>query len=613
MVITLENLPNEILIECFKYFHTLDLLHSFGHLNHRFEQLLQTLPLHLDLEDITRETYDAFRQDLLLNPDAQQRVCSLRLSNRSTPGITDDFLSKFSLDQFSRLRSLTFLDLPRKGNWLLTETLPKLSQITALHIFNSKMPTDKLKHLIPIDTLQTLSIDSNLIFVERTISIKSLMLDRLSLNEICRLFQYTPLLRYFKVSSIREEIFEAEYHRFPRPPHLTDLNLGYFKSTFNDLTHFLQNMSNLRSLTIHDSKDENMVDASRWEELITSSLPRLKDFRFVLTLNQQLDKRSALAIFDRFQTNFWLREHQWYTECSVNTKYTRVYTILHMAEYEDIYFGSKRYCNPLIDNSQIFKHVKKLSVSAGDLFEHSNYHFPNLTSLIIWETPDIFTEYDEEQMIESPMKLMSFSYLKHLEITLGCGTQLPSQLFRILELAPQLSSLRTEPCFFELLLDQPESHRHLVGKIRKLDLSDDYFGHDCRGRLSVPSLYRIVPNVEQLTMSLISVDDLFFLLNRFSKLSSFSVGVSPYDHGYERFKMQALKQNALLHEDRSRGKAIGLGVWIRRDTVVAKPEQNPEWSLPHLQYKYQRIKEQLKGSQDMYMSCGGIFDFSDSD
>ena len=337
--------------------------------------------------------------------------------------------------------------------------------------------------------------------MKRTIPIKSLTLISLSLNEICRLFQYTPLLRYFKVSVIREEIFEAEYHQSPCSPHLKELIIGYFKSTFDDLTDFLQNMSNLRSLTIHSSKDPSMVEASYWEQLTTFSLPYLKNFRFTLTLNQPLDQPNAHEIFDRFQTDFWLKEHQWYTEYSVNTQYMMIYTIPYITEYIDISFPSKRYCNPLIDNSQTFKHVKKLYASGRYVFEHDDYHFPRLTSLAIAQSRDIFTKYNKGT-IKSLMVRMDFSHLKHLEILLDCRSRTPSLLFQILDLAPRVYSLRARPCFFEvLLLNKPESYRYLNGKIRKLDISV-YFGHTCDKHIKIPSLYQLVPNLEQLTMSL---------------------------------------------------------------------------------------------------------------
>ena len=155
-----ESLPNEILINCFKYFYALDLFCSFDHLNHRLNQLIRTLPRHLNFQGIQEEAYDGFCQYMLLHPDVQQRVLSLQLSNRDTPGQINDFLSKFSIDQFSHLRSLTFFGLQNDNIYALKNILPKLSQETALHIVESELYNYELMCPIPIDALYTPSISS---------------------------------------------------------------------------------------------------------------------------------------------------------------------------------------------------------------------------------------------------------------------------------------------------------------------------------------------------------------------------------------------------------------------------------------------------------------------
>ena len=245
-----EDLPNEILIDCFEYFHATDLLYSFGQLNRRFTQLIQTLPLHLNLHDVYKSVYDALCQHILASSDAQKQIYSLRLSNENTPGQINNFLSKFSLDQFFHLRSLTFIDLNDNNIQLMKEILPKLSQITTLHLLDSQINQNELQSCLPIDHLLTLSIDSNLALIEKTILMKRLTLSTLSLNEICRLFPYTPFLEYLNVSSIRSEAFSAEYHQSSRPMDLKHLILADFQPTFNHLIHFFENMFNLRNLTL---------------------------------------------------------------------------------------------------------------------------------------------------------------------------------------------------------------------------------------------------------------------------------------------------------------------------------------------------------------------------
>lgn len=503
-----ECLPNEILLDCFAYFHTNELLFSFGRLNHRFNELIQNLPWHLDLQQIHKSFYDVLCQHMLSDPVVQQQVYSLRLSNKDTPGQINDFLQKFSLDQFTHLRALTFIDLNDKNIQSLKEMLPKLSKITAIHVLDSNTNQRQLDPFLPLNNLTALSIDSTLFSVKTTIPIKYLTLSNLRLHEICRLFPYTPSLKYLKVSQIPDDIFKVECHQSFRPAGLKELVLLNFRSTFDHLTHFLQNMSNVRRFTLVSTRDRNILDADSWEELITSSLPYLRDFRFKLMMNNRFYKRDNLRIFNRFQTNFWLEKHYWYTECSMNKQFFMIYTIPYMDEHFEIVSASKRYCNPLINNSQTFKGVTKLFVAVGKALKYSNYYLSNITSLAIKQPLNVSTEEDEELVVDSLTKVIDLSNLTHLAIPLNCQMSRPSLLFRILELAPQLSSLHTTACFFDSLANQPKFYSFFNEKIRKLDLDD--CSHCTRQKhLTMTSSHQSLPNVKKLTMPVDHIDDCY--------------------------------------------------------------------------------------------------------
>ena len=71
-------------------------------------------------------------------------------------------------------------------------------------------------------------------------------------------------------------------------------------------------MINLRSLTVSVHENSDIINASRWEQLITSSLPHLTKFRFSFGL---FDRNEIVRKYENFQTNFWIKKHQWYTEC----------------------------------------------------------------------------------------------------------------------------------------------------------------------------------------------------------------------------------------------------------------------------------------------------------
>ena len=567
-VMKFESLPNEILLKCFGYFHTTDLFYSFDQLNYRFNELIETLPWYLDFQHVHKSLYDVLCQHLLINSEAQKQVCSLRLSNKDTPGQINDFLSKFSLDQFPHLRSLIFIDLRENNIPQLQEIFPKLSQITTLRLLNSEINTFQFESLIPIDHLQALSINSDLAFIQKTLPLKSLTTTNLSLNEICRLLSYTPFLQYLKVSCINVGLLSDEYHQSSRPVHLKHLILTDFRATFNDFIHLLWNMKNLRSLTVCCSSDSSWVDASRWEQLITSSLPSLKHFRFRLAIGTRLTNSARLEIFERFQTDFWLKEHHWPTEMSIEEYSIILYIIPYSPQFPQISLKRGKLSNPLFDDTQTFKHVHTLVVSADELFSHENYYFPNVTSLIIKDAFETISKYDERLLMKSLNSLLNLSNIKHLEIPLNCRAQRPSLFLQILQTTPQLSSLCIRQCFFEFLAIHPETYRYLKVKIRKLSL-EKYCPHESHHSFQMNVLHQSVPNLEQLQMSSTHIDDLVFLFDYFSKLSNFTVHftLKDYPQQLEIFQKQASEQGVIVDETVAVFRSysvVTLNVWIGR-------------------------------------------------
>ena len=76
-VIKFEFLPNEILIDCFKYLDAIDIFYSFDQLNYRFYKLIRNLGLKINFQDIRKSTFDRFCIKMLLNPEIKRQVYSL--------------------------------------------------------------------------------------------------------------------------------------------------------------------------------------------------------------------------------------------------------------------------------------------------------------------------------------------------------------------------------------------------------------------------------------------------------------------------------------------------------------------------------------------------------
>src|ERR1700727_2517398 len=114
MSMTFELLPNEIFIKCFEYLNAPDIFYSFEGLNYRFDKLIRNIFLHLNCQHIKKSTFDQFCQKLLLNPQIKRQILSLKLSNETdTCCQIQAFISLFSFNEFSRLRSLTLIDVKK--------------------------------------------------------------------------------------------------------------------------------------------------------------------------------------------------------------------------------------------------------------------------------------------------------------------------------------------------------------------------------------------------------------------------------------------------------------------------------------------------------------------
>ncbi len=105
-----ELLPNEILLECLKYLDAIDIFYSFDGLNSRFQSLICSIRLLVDMRHVDKFHFDHFCMKMLSNKKIQEQICSLKLSNGEMCQI-HIFLSRFSLKEFSRLQSLTLVEL----------------------------------------------------------------------------------------------------------------------------------------------------------------------------------------------------------------------------------------------------------------------------------------------------------------------------------------------------------------------------------------------------------------------------------------------------------------------------------------------------------------------
>ncbi|CAF4126108.1 unnamed protein product [Rotaria sp. Silwood2] len=573
-----ESLPNEIFLHCFEYLNAPDIFYAFEQLNPRFYRLIRTIPLRLNFEDINKLIFDRFCEKMLDYTEIQQQIYSLKLSNEQAYCQIQAFFTYFSLVEFTRLRSLTLIEIKENDIEQLSSTLPLLSQLMCLRLIPSLSVfytlLDKLPKCKP-NILSTPSISSTLSSQE-IIPLTKLSVTFGMMNHIYQMLLHMPLLEYLNISRGLQfdSVSSADIgHLHGRVNHLKYLNVSDCMVNTDNLMDVIAYMINLRSLTVSVYENSDIIDASRWKHLITSSLSHLTVFRFRFGT---FDRNEIIRKYEDFQTNFWIKEHQWYTECLLGDQIlSQIFTIPYLNDTRLMGLKYVRHFNTRIDDSKTFDNVTDLHLPGKELMTSSGFYFPNIRSLVIHSLPVFANESDEQIFIRSLKRIMNLSNVKHLEIPLCSQTTRPTILLEILKEAPNLSSLNIYNCAVDILKTNMEICRYTSEMIKKLQFCVYSQPNPCQKPHDVSSIHKVFPNVEHLTCHQTQPDSCLFLLNNLPKLSTLTIHFyQSRDNGsFNKVKEELSKlKNIFFYEEILRDiqhvKLMAFGFWIDRGDIT---------------------------------------------
>ncbi|UJR08040.1 hypothetical protein I4U23_012317 [Adineta vaga] len=342
IMMSFESLPNELLIECFQYLNGPYLFYSFDQLNIRFFNLIRSIPLHINFSQMEKSIFDKFEQIITSDAQLKQKIISLKLSNNEAYGKIGDFLSSFPLRDFIHLRSLALINLDEKD--IQEHLIPMLSLLSNLYYFSFTDERDlsgyvydptslfsyfrfqplEILSSLPKSNLRKLSIPY---FVFNAISLKitSLTVSVCSIDDLFELFQYAPLLKDVKIQQLIKSKSRNDLSNV-----MNKINTIYVKELileesmikFDKLELLLEHLSSLQKLSIFVRNQSDIFDANRWQTLIQSSLKHLSIFKFCF---KHFDLKTFSEVFNQFQTDFWHKEHQWYTDYRLSSIYTIPY------------------------------------------------------------------------------------------------------------------------------------------------------------------------------------------------------------------------------------------------------------------------------------------------
>ena len=325
-----EYLPNEILFMCFEFFDALELFHLFDNLNNRFNQLIRQIPLYVNFQSVRKSTFDQFCTKILLDENIKNQIYSLHLSNKETTGQINVFSSWFSLVEFPHLQSLTLTEVRKEDVEKLKSMVLLMSQ---LRHFRSIDSVNGLLDTIVLSKIHTLSV-SELDFLHKTSFMVHLTVQFCSIDTLVEhFFSYLPFLKYFHVQFLNRWNYSIENKVYSKAIHIKQIIIDYYSDELEYLERFFKHTPNLKCLHIFSDR-ASMLNAYHWEQLITLLLPSLKIFRFHFSTNIDDNADNLIEVFNQFQTDFWLKQHQWPTEYVLKPNSMDIYTVPYMLKTE---------------------------------------------------------------------------------------------------------------------------------------------------------------------------------------------------------------------------------------------------------------------------------------
>jgi len=316
------NLPNELLIDVFKYFDTNQLFHSFHGLNTRLNNLVKEYhngQLVLDTNQNFNFLFQYLKPEEIYSltlPSSNQMVLFEKLFANKTFVKNCRALIVFDIEPWDfidlvprlpQFKSLLSLVIIRKTDICYTDIYQQIFDI----IGSNKMPSLKYLKLISQDqmlfirpiSLSAASIQNNLEY---------LTLERCKIIDLLNLYDYLPNLKKVYVHSL--EVNERPSNSSQTKTKATNLKIEikqWSSETFDNLAVLLAQMPELKILSIK-AFGKNVPSGQKWEHLIQRNIPHLKKFRFEFRMRDIADFN---MIWSTFETVFSLNTTEWSGKC----------------------------------------------------------------------------------------------------------------------------------------------------------------------------------------------------------------------------------------------------------------------------------------------------------
>jgi hypothetical protein len=462
----------------------------------------------------------------------------------------------------------------------LNSMLPFISQLRSIRLMDPETEIEELIFGPSMSLFQTLSLSSltpALISTHQMLPTTYITTSNCSLAELHQLLQCAPMLKYLNVkclgrryvTSTNNQQYSTDHHAL----HLKQLIINRCDCSFEDFAMIVKQTPNLKSLTVFTNYNKDMVDACRWQHLITLSLTYLKIFKFKFDLCDTNIKKSIVKKFEEFQSDFWEVQHQWCTEYILSTYTACIYTIPYPSNTYTISRDPIKPFSKTMNTSNSFDNVTDviLSMNIPMVIEDQSY-FSNVTSLTIKHTSGFsFLSEHEEDLLEQKFirflkKVINLSHLKHLDIRSIESMKTSLILLEILKQAPQVSSLAIYQDALISSFNDNELCKYMNKMIRKLCVYDVLYSSSSSSGL-MEQFCRVFSEIEDLECNYDKVDDVLYLLCHLKKLTILKVffqesAYSEQPSSWIKNEAQKLGLSVLIESDDHES----VSLWINRKT-----------------------------------------------
>ena len=446
---------------------------------------------------------------------------------------------------------------------------PFLSNLYSLNFISKQYEINDILDALPISNLRTLSILSLHCFKTRITNITNLTISFCSLEHLFyNMFNNFPMLKYLNIQIISRYTHPIENDRILNKSnglYLNELIIGLFKYNLNAFEIFIKQIPNLKNLSINTNDDITMINANRWKNLIQTSLPYLNKFKFNFSCNRKKYKKKILCkLFKQFQNDFWCKQHQWYTEISLEKSLIFIYTIPYLSKNYILGLNTKRFPNTSINP---FDQVINLTLNQGFVPGNSKYYFSNIELLAL-----VNSDNNQNLIDINYLKIfVNLSNLNHLNIERYERILTSSLLLEILKESPQLSQITMNSSDLMLLLNENDDElcEYLKKMIKKLNIyerSQPSFNNSDE----IKKFCEIFSNIKQLRCYVNQSNDVFYLINHLSKLLTINVYLPPLgDRNYfsDLFEEESHRLNFTYRVNGIELKAPELSIWISRNII----------------------------------------------